>query len=252
MMIGMLSTLSVFANENPAAEGFNAAGSDKKAMEIADDVMTAMGGRKAWDDTRYITWKFFGRRLHVWDKHTGNIRVESQDRQSKKNRVVLMNINSKVGRAWEEGTEITDEEGLQKALRGAEGAWINDAYWLLMPYKLKDSAVTLKYLGEKAEPDGKDCDVLELTFEAVGRTPQNKYHVFVDKASKMVVHWDYWKDKAVDEPRSLGPWNNWRKFGNIMLTDDHGGRKHSDVAVLESLPDKVFTDPAAFKIEDFQ
>jgi len=251
-MIGMLSTLSVFANENPAAEGFNAAGSDKKAMEIADDVMTAMGGRKAWDDTRYITWKFFGRRLHVWDKHTGNIRVESQDRQSKKNRVVLMNINSKVGRAWEEGTEITDEEGLQKALRGAEGAWINDAYWLLMPYKLKDSAVTLKYLGEKAEPDGKDCDVLELTFEAVGRTPQNKYHVFVDKASKMVVHWDYWKDKAVDEPRSLGPWNNWRKFGNIMLTDDHGGRKHSDVAVLESLPDKVFTDPAAFKIEDFQ
>jgi hypothetical protein len=248
----LLVAIPVGAEENPAAEGFDAAGSDAKAVEIADAVMVAMGGRKAWDDARHITWKFFGRRLHVWDKATGNIRVESQNRNTKKNRVVLMNIHTKAGRAWEEGVEITDREGLKKALRGAEGAWINDSYWLLMPYKLKDSGVTLKYVGEKEDPDGNVCEVLELTFKEVGRTPQNKYHVFVDKASRMVCHWDYWKDKAVDEPRSLGPWNNWRKFGDIMLTDDHGRRKHGDVAVLESLPDAVFTDPAPFKLEAYQ
>jgi len=121
-----------------------------------------------------------------------------------------------------------------------------------MPYKLKDSGVTLKYLGEKADPAGNECEVLELTFKEVGRTPQNKYHVFVDKTSKIVVHWDYWKDRAVDEPRSLGPWNAWSKHGNIMLTDDHGRRKHTDVAVLETLPKAVFTDPAPFKAESYR
>lgn len=252
LIFGMLTAIPTPAEENPAAEGFDAAGSDAKAIEVADDVMAALGGRKAWDDTRFITWKFFGRRLHVWDKHTGNIRVESQDRKTKKNRVVLMNIHSKEGRAWEEGVEITDGEALKKAIRGAEGAWINDSYWLVMPYKLKDSGVTLKYVGEKADPEGNACEILELTFKEVGRTPQNKYNVFVDKASKMVVHWDYWKDKAVDEPRSLGAWNNWSKFGNIMLTEDHGKRKHADVAVFESLPEKVFADPTAFKIEEYQ
>lgn len=213
--------------------------------------MAAMGGRKAWDDTRYITWKFFGNRLHVWDKHQGDIRVEWSPRNSEESYVALMNINTKQGRAWKDGAEL-EGEALEGALRRAEGAWINDSYWLVMPYKLKDSGVTLKYLGEKADPEGNACDVLELTFKEVGRTPQNKYHVFVDKASKMVVHWDFWRDKSVDEPRSLGPWNNWRKFGNIMLTDDHGRRKHTDVAVLESLPSSVFTDPAAFDLKSHQ
>ena len=249
VVMTLLMTITVTAEENPAAEGFDAAGSDAKAIEIADAVMAAMGGRKAWDDTRYLTWKFFGRRLHVWDKATGNIRVESEDRNSKKHRVVLMNIHTKEGRVWEEGEEITEAEEAKKGLRGGEGAWINDSYWLLMPYKLKDSGVTLKYLGEKADPEGNECEVLELTFEGVGRTPQNKYNVFVDKASNLVCHWVIWRDKAVDESRSLGPWNNWRKFGKIMLTDDHGERKHTDVAVLDSLPETVFTDPAPFKLE---
>ena len=91
-------------NANPALPGFDSEGSDAKAIEIADKVMAAMGGRENWDNTRYVTWKFFGRRLHVWDKWTGNIRFENGDM------VVLMNLNSKEGRAWESGEEITREE----------------------------------------------------------------------------------------------------------------------------------------------
>ena len=64
------------AEENPPAKGFNTAASDPKAISVADQAMTAMGGRKNWDATRYITWRFFGFRLHVWDKWTGDIRFE--------------------------------------------------------------------------------------------------------------------------------------------------------------------------------
>ena len=61
-------SLGVYAQQdsNPAAEGFDAAGSDAKAITVADEVMEKMGGRANWDNTRYVTWKFFGRRMHVW------------------------------------------------------------------------------------------------------------------------------------------------------------------------------------------
>ncbi|WP_133273578.1 hypothetical protein [Hymenobacter radiodurans] len=44
----------------PAAEGFDQAGSDPKAIAIADKVMNAMGGYDAWRNTRYLAWSFFG------------------------------------------------------------------------------------------------------------------------------------------------------------------------------------------------
>ena len=58
-------------DENPAADGFNAAGSDARAIALADRAMSMMGGREAWDNTRYITWRFFGARTHVWGQVDG-------------------------------------------------------------------------------------------------------------------------------------------------------------------------------------
>ncbi|MEJ2086172.1 MAG: hypothetical protein P8Y44_10915, partial [Acidobacteriota bacterium] len=63
--LASLSPGSLLADENPPAPGFNAEASDDEAIVIADQVMEALGGRKAWDDTRYLTWNFFGRRRHV-------------------------------------------------------------------------------------------------------------------------------------------------------------------------------------------
>ena len=65
---------------NPPAEGFNLEGSDAEAMIIADEVMAAMGGRKAWDETRHIAWNFFGARELVWDKWTGDVRIDIRNR----------------------------------------------------------------------------------------------------------------------------------------------------------------------------
>ena len=238
------ASFTLAADANPAQAGFNAAESDAKAIAIADATMAAMGGRQAWDNTRHITWRFFGNRLHVWDKYTGNHRFENDDL------VVLSNLDTGTGRAWNAGEEITDSDQLAKSISQAKGAWINDAYWLVMPYKLKDSGVTLKYVGEKADSAGNACDVLQLTFQAVGRTPDNKYHVFVNQQTQLVSEWTYWKDYAVDEPRSLGPWNNWQRFGKILLADDHGKRSHTDIAVFDQLPATVYTTPAPFVLKD--
>ncbi len=222
---------------NPPMEGFDLEGSDKSAIEIADRVMQELGGRKNWDNTRYVTWKFFGRRMHVWDKWTGDIRVEAGDR------VTLMNIHSRKGKVWEKSVEITNPDSLAKRLDQGMSAWINDSYWVFMPYKLKDSGVTLTYNGEGKTEDGREAHMLQLTFKNVGKTPQNKYDVCVDKETYMVTQWSYYRDASDKEPRFTMPWKNWQKMDNIMLSDDRGGRKHSDIAVFAKLPKSVFESP---------
>jgi len=231
--------------DNPPLPGFDLAGSDAKAVQIADEVMKALGGRQAWDQTRYLTWNFFGRRTHVWDKHSGDLRYENEDT------ITLMNLNTRKGRVWKGGEEIEDPAALDKALYDAESAWINDSYWVFMPYKLKDSGVTLKYLGKGKTEAGDAADVLELTFEAVGRTPQNKYHVFADEGTRLVTQWNYYPDASDPEPAFKIPWLDWERHGRILLSANRGERKHQDVAVLDSVPDSLFQNPAAVDLRPY-
>jgi hypothetical protein len=240
LLATLASAFTFAAEKNPAQAGFNAAESDAKAIAIADATMAAMGGRQAWDETRHLTWRFFGNRLHVWDKYTGDHRFENKDQ------VVLSNLNTGIGRVWEAGTEVTKPDAVAKAVNQAKGAWINDSYWLVMPYKLKDSGVTLKYVGVQPNAAGRPSDVLQLTFQAVGRTPDNKYHVFVDQSTHLVTEWTFWKDYNSDDSRSLGPWTNWQRYGKILLADGHGDKAHTDIAVFQKLPASVYTAPAPF------
>ena len=235
----LVLTSGLGAEPNPAMPGFDEAGSDVRAVEIADAVMARLGGRADWDATRYITWRFFGRRLHVWDKWTGDIRFEQGDL------VVLMNIDSRQGRAWQAGQRLAHPDTVAAKLDGAYRAWINDSYWLVMPYKLKDSGVTLKHKGTGVTQAGQAADILELTFEGVGVTPQNKYDVYVDTDERLVRQWAFYADADDDEPRFTSPWSNWQPYGAIWLADDHGNNRHTDVAVLEELPRSVFEDPVA-------
>lgn len=224
------------ADENPPAEGFNLSGSDKEAITIADSVMMAMGGRRNWDATRYIHWNFFGRRTLLWDKHTGRVRIEVPADEA----VYLLDVNNDEGQVRIGSTVYTEPDSLRKYLDRAKSIWINDSYWLVMPFKLKDSGVTLKYLGQDTTLAGVQSDVLELTFENVGRTPQNKYHVYVDPQTHLVSQWDFYSNATDAEPRFALPWQNYQEYGTILLSGDRGERKLTDIAVYTKVPDSAF------------
>ncbi len=242
LIFSLSMTAQHSVGQNPPAPGFDVQGSDPRAIEIADEVMQALGGRENWDNTRYIQWRFFGKRLHIWDKWTGNLRFEYGDL------LVLMNLNTREGKAWKSGEKITQPDSLKKTLQYAYEAWVNDSYWMFMPYKLKDSGVTLKYAGEGKTENGRPADILQLTFKNVGVTPQNKYLVYVDKESRLVTQWSYFQNVSDREPRITTPWRNWKRYGRIMLSDDRGKRKHTDIAVYDSLPEAVFTSPEPVRL----
>lgn len=225
-------------NANPPANGFDMAGSDPKAVELADEVMQAMGGRKAWDNTHYIAWNFFGFRKLVWDKWSGDVRVDNvRDDQT-----ILLNINTDKGRVFRKGAEITNPDSVAKYVKAGKAAWINDSYWLVMPFKLKDSGVTLKYIGEEATKENKPADVIQLTFKGVGVTPDNKYKVWVDKQSHLVTQWAHYPKYTDEQPRFTLPWIDYAKHGGILLSGERGDRDLTEIMVFSTLPPTVFTD----------
>ncbi len=91
---------------NPAAEGFDVEHSDPAAIELADSVMKAQGGRKAWDETRFISWNFFGRRNLVWDKQEAKVRIESLPDST----LYLLDMKTGTGRVRVRGIELTEAD----------------------------------------------------------------------------------------------------------------------------------------------
>ena len=227
------------SEQNPPCEGFDLENSDPAAMELADSIMNALGGRENWDKTRFISWNFFGVRNLVWDKNENRVRIESL----KDSTVYLANMGTGTGRVQIKGVELTEPDSLKKMLKKANSIWINDSYWLVMPFKLKDSGVTLKYIGEDTLGGSQRYNVLQLTFKQVGDTPDNKYKLYVDIKDKLIKHWSYFSDASADSANWTRPWDNYQKYGTLLLSadrSDNGGPKN--VKVDETLEDKIFTE----------
>jgi len=210
--------------------------------------MTRLGGRRAWDETRYITWSFDGRRRHLWDKHTGRLRLERLGPRSGKQYVIILDLNTGDGRAWREGEPVTEPDELASMLKASRSTWINDAYWLVMPYKLTDAGVTLRDRGRGTTANGLAADVVELTFHDVGDTPDNKYHVWVGTDSGLVEQWAFFGSAQDTEPAFVSPWQGWKRFGRIMLSGDRGelgGRPFelTGIGVFDELPGGLFERP---------
>lgn len=212
---------------------------------LKSKVVEAMGGQKNYDKTRYIHWTFFGNQSLTWDKHKSRVRIDFL----KENSVYILNINDKTGKVFKKGVEQTHPDSLNKFLEEAKRIWINHSYWLVMPWKLSDQGVSLKYMGDTKTADGNDAEYLEMTFKEVGVTPNNKYWIYFDKKSHLITQWSHFTNFADEKPRFTMPWKDYKTYGKILLSGDRGERKLTDIAVYQKLDESVFTD---FKKPEFK
>jgi len=225
----------------PAAAGFNQAGSDAQAVAIADRVMREMGGYEAWNNTRYLAWSFFGDQYQIWDKATGDFHWE-QDTL-----VANYNLNTKQGRVYSRGQDVSATPAGKKVLGELTATWINNSYWLLLPFKLKDSGVTLTYRGEGKTMDGALADALQLTFNNVGETPQNRYEVLVSRATGLVDEWAYFPNATDPQPAFRRRWNEYARHGQLLLaagrSDAAKPARLDNIAAAQTLPAGAMTSP---------
>ena len=223
----------------PLQPKFDPTTSDPDAIVIVDDMIDALGGEKNWNKARYICWNFFGTRKLFWDKQEHRVRIESLESDL----VFVGNLRTKKGRAYN-GTQEVIQDSIGKYITMAEKIWANDSYWLVMPFKLKDPGVRLRYLGIIADYMDVPCDVVEVTFDDVGFTAGNKYEVWVNKSERTVTQWAFYTNSDDESPVFTTPWTDYEKYRNIWLSSGRGGVELSDIYVLDTLP------PAAFETAD--
>ncbi|WP_192822181.1 hypothetical protein [Rufibacter sp. LB8] len=213
---------------------------DPKATAIAQEVLAALGGRKAWEDTRFIAWTF-NNQYHIWDKKTNDLRYERGD-----SLVVLSNLSTRQGQVFLRGTQVTDTTRASPLIRRMYPMWANNSYWLLMPYKILDPGVTLRYKGDGTTQAGAPADMLEMTFSQVGVTPDNKYLLAVDKKSRLITEWSYFAKYTDEKPNFTRPWTNYQKYGKLLLssgrsTDPNDRLNIKDIHAAATLDPALFT-----------
>lgn len=225
----------------PAGKDFNQIGSDARAVALADSVMQAMGGYSAWQQARFIGWEFFGEQYQVWDKQTNDFRWQKGEL------VLTGNLNSRTGKVYRAGQDISATEEGQKLLNGMYATWANNSWWLLMPFKLKDSGVTLTYKGTATTMQGTPARVLQMTFENVGVTPNNRYEVLVDPRTYLVEEWAFFRHAADATPAFRRRWSGYQPYGRLMLaadrTDGKDGRGLKHLAVTPKVPAGYMQSP---------
>ena len=257
-----------------APQVFDPSRSDPRAIALADLSMAALGGRQAWEGTRFIYFAFAvekdGKRVayrtHLWDRFDGQLRFETRGKDGAAV-VVLMDVNSRIGDAYRlpkeapadgasPGPAATTPARLEAAaakplLDDAYEAWINDTYWLLMPYKMKDPGVRLKYAGEERR-DGQEYDLIELTFDDVGLTPRDRYWAHVSRRTHLMDRWSYiLQDDPPGSPPTIWDWNGWARRGRILLSPEKVSLRkgatlkilHPIMEVYDTLPDSYFKNP---------
>jgi hypothetical protein len=230
--------------------------SDDKAIAVAEKLMQSLGGEAQWKNTRYLRFDFVSvrndtpgsPRQHLWDKWTNNYRIEWTGRDNKKT-IVLFNIDTKKGEVYNDGKKVDVDSLRAQQLDRAYLLFINDTYWLLMPYKWRDSGVVLKYAGEE-DIDGKKYNVVHLSFENVGLTPKDQYWAYVNKETGLMERWKYVLQSFKEtDPPTVFDWVNWKQYGNIMLANERvnkaANRKivFNTLVVLEAVDEKVFASP---------
>jgi hypothetical protein len=227
---------------------------DPTALAVADSVVSACGGWGSANKARYVAFDFVvvkeGKELrrtsHKLDRHTGDCRLSGTSAAGFEFDV-LMDAYTRDGEVMMDG-EPANTDSKKDLLEFAYGAFINDAYWLFMPFKLHDPGVHLTDEGARTDDEGKTWRVIKLHFDpGTGLTPGDRYWVYVDPETYRVGRWDYHlQNMEEDEPPNVATWENWQQVGPVWLSLDKNMQnsgvsiRFENVEVLEKVPEGAF------------
>lgn len=255
------------AGDGAAGEGETASAAPDSAEIWRDRLMEALGGQEAWESTRFLRfdWVVAGgedtvARSHTWDRYSGRYRLEFPGGEDGRF-LALFDVNEvrrdtalgKVpeGRVWIGDGELSGA-ARDSALNRAYGIFINDSYWLLMPFKWADPGVSLRWEGRtELEPvEGGPLPTVRLSFEEDLGVTDDRYWGYLDPETHLLAAWQYHL-QGRDEKGAVIRWENWQDVGPVRMATDRiwpdGSRNiwFENLTASRTVPEGAFAEPGS-------
>lgn len=220
-----------------------------QANALVNETVNMMGGMDNYNATKYIGWTFFGKRQLLWDKQHSKVRVDLLNKSIS----IIASLTDETCILYMDGKQVYHPDSLSKYLEKARLYWMNDSYWLLMPFKLFDDGVLISYVEKGETADGRKAEILELTFDNVGATPENKYLIYIDFETRLISQWDYFSNADDINPAISNPWSDYNWYGKILLASSRGAvGSITNIHVWESVPTKIFEQAAMLNFDSIE
>lgn len=222
--------------------------------ENQQKIWSGVGGKSNWEKTRYLTFSFsvinsgkkvFSRK-HVWDRYSGDYRLEYIGKDSSKI-ISLFNVNTKKGEIFRDGKLIENDTLKQNLLKKSYNSFINDTYWLLMPVKLEDLGVVCTPLTDTVI-NSVLCHRSGIRFETgIGNTSGDYYEIFINSKNNEIIRWKYLLEG--DKESEIYDWKPYEDIGGLQLSLSKKSLNKEfeinmeDAKILEKLDLTVFSKP---------
>lgn len=226
---------------------------DRESAPIVRALTDAMGGQGTWDALPCFRFDFVvvregkevARFRHWWDKRNGRCRVEGPDDQGKQV-AAIFTLADRKGSAFVEGIGESDPARVAALVQNGYERWVNDTYWVMMPFKLGDPGVRIRYSRNERTLETV-YDVLELSFVAgTGLTSDDRYWLYVNRKTRLIDRWEFVLT-GQKPPPSGASWEAWTGVGPVKLSLQRRFQgkpsmlRFENVATPPSFDESVFT-----------
>jgi hypothetical protein len=205
---------------------FERTAQDQKALEIADKVVAAAGGTQKWSSVKQLRWtqavtndgKPILEGEQAWDRWNG--RHHGRAARGEQGDIIVMRA------IYEEAAHFymkrehkmrKIEGGAAEAVAAAKERWEFDTAILFMPFLLEEPGTKLDYAGEAQTDDGKQLDVLKVTFDPKDPTRTATYFVSIERDTNMIARIEIQKAGKSDNERLGYSITQWSEGGGLKF-----------------------------------
>jgi hypothetical protein len=270
---------TTFARHPAGATAFDRAGTDPKALAIADRVVAAAGGAERWSQVKQLKWSMsieqdgkvaltFDEAWDRWNgRHHGRLHKvvdmtkaadtnEDPTRPKSKTAgdvVVMRKLYEPGGSAYFDtgrGLQALEAPQTQRAIETARERWQHDTVAMCMPFLLEEPGTKLEYIGEVPGEEGKPpLDDLRVTLDPRDPDRTASYHVMVNRETNLIDRLDIILAGQPETQRFAYRLRDWvdvggMKFATVDENIAAGGEiiKFKDISV--GSPDESLYVPA--------
>jgi hypothetical protein len=174
-------------------------GVDGKAAETMADKMLSAVDERAWDRTKALKWRRSGFAVPVlWDRSRNFVEVFN-DEQTR----VLLDLDRDRALAFRDDVQLHGDE-LSSAKKRAFAWFINEAFWLMAPLKVRDDGTARSVVQLDGAPG------LLVQYATGGVTPGDAYAWELDDNGRPIA-WRMWT-QVLPLPGLRFEWTDWRQL----------------------------------------